>query len=124
MISRDLDLNFTANPLTGDINVKSNDDAIKQALKTLLLLSLYEKPFNSDLGPNIRGFLFENYILNSNKYLEEKIKNIIQKYEPRVKVKQIDVKPDVDSNAISVNVEYFVSGSRTQDLLLTLERTR
>jgi hypothetical protein len=77
MISRDLDLNFTANPLTGDINVKSNDDAIKQALKTLLLLSLYEKPFNSDLGPNIRGFLFENYILNSNKYLEEKIKNII-----------------------------------------------
>jgi predicted component of type VI protein secretion system len=56
--------------------------------------------------------------------LEEKIKNIIQKYEPRVKVKQIDVKPDVDSNAISVNVEYFVSGSRTQDLLLTLERTR
>ena len=63
MISKDIDLNFNINPITGDLNRKKDSEAVKQALRTLLLLGLFEKPFNSDLNANIRGFLFENYLI-------------------------------------------------------------
>ena len=50
MISKDIDLNFNINPITGDLNRKKDSEAVKQALRTLLLLGLFEKPFNSDLN--------------------------------------------------------------------------
>ncbi len=40
----DLDLNFMANPFTGDVSVKTGVDAIKQSMKTILFLQKYEKP--------------------------------------------------------------------------------
>lgn len=124
MLSRDIDLNFRLNPLTGDVSVKTNDDAVKQALKNLILLNIFEKPFNNDLGPNIRNYLFENYLLNSNKFLEDKIKSIIQRYETRVTLKDVRVQVDENNNSINVNIEYFITGSKQQELSLILERTR
>jgi hypothetical protein len=124
MLSKDIDLNFGINPLTGDLNLKKGNAAVNQALKTLLLLGLYEKPFNSDLGPNLRGYLFENYIFNSNKYLEDRIKQIILRYEPRVRIKRIEVKSNEDNNAIDIQIEYYYSGETTESISLSVERTR
>ena len=38
----------------------------------LILLNIFEKPFNNDLGPNIRGYLFENYVIDSERFLQER----------------------------------------------------
>jgi phage baseplate assembly protein W len=124
MLSRDIDLNFTANPLTGDVNTKNNNDAIKQALRTLLLLNLYEKPFNDDLGPDLKSYLFSNYLINSNKYLKDRIKTIIVRYESRVKIKNITVKGNSDNNSIDIYIEYYFTGETVNSLSLTLERAR
>lgn len=124
MLSKDIDLNFTVNPLTGDLNVKKNNDAVKQSLKNLMLLSLYEKPFNPDLGANIRGYLFENYILNSNKYLEDRIRSIILKYEPRIQIKTVNVTPNENNNTLDVFIEYYFSGQSIETFSVNLERTR
>jgi phage baseplate assembly protein W len=124
MLSKDIDLNFTVNPLTGDLNVKKNNDAVKQSLKNLMLLSLYEKPFNPDLGANIRGYLFENYILNSNKYLEDRIRTVIAKYEPRIQIKTVNVTPNENNNTLDVYIEYYFSGQSIETFSVNLERTR
>jgi phage baseplate assembly protein W len=124
MLSKDIDLNFTVNPLTGDLNVKKNNDAVKQSLKNLMLLSLYEKPFNPDLGANIRGYLFENYILNSNKYLEDRIRSVILKYEPRIQIKTVNVTPNENNNTLDVYIEYYFSGQSIETFSVNLERTR
>jgi phage baseplate assembly protein W len=124
MLSKDIDLNFTVNPLTGDLNVKKNNDAVKQSLKNLMLLSLYEKPFNPDLGANIRGYLFENYILNSNKYLEDRIRTVIVKYEPRIQIKTVNVIPNENNNTLDVYIEYYFSGQSIETFSVNLERTR
>jgi phage baseplate assembly protein W len=124
MLSKDIDLNFTVNPLTGDLNVKKNNDAVKQSLKNLMLLSLYEKPFNPDLGANIRGYLFENYILNSNKYLEDRIRTVIVKYEPRIQIKTVNVTPNENNNTLDVYIEYYFSGQSIETFSVNLERTR
>ena len=124
MNAKDIDLNFNINPLTGDLNRKLNSDAVKQSLKTLLLLGLFEKPFNSDLNANIRGFLFENYLLNADKELESNIKRILTKYEPRVTLKSVLVAAAPDQNAIDITIEYYYTGNKEETLSFSLERTR
>ena len=57
---KDLNLNFTKNPATKDVARLFDVQAIKRAVKNIILTNKYEKPFNSDFGCNLRGFLFEN----------------------------------------------------------------
>lgn len=124
MITKDIDLNFNINPLTGDLNKKTDSDAVKQSLRTLLLLGLFEKPFNSDLNANIRGFLFENYLLDADKELQQNIIRIITKYEPRVTLKNVIVAAAPDQNSIDITVEYYFTGNKEEILNFSLERTR
>ena len=56
----DLNLNFTKNPATKDVARLFDVQAIKRAVKNIILTNKYERPFNSDFGCNLRGFLFEN----------------------------------------------------------------
>jgi phage baseplate assembly protein W len=123
MIRKDLDLNFIKNPITGDINVKKNDDAIKQSLKTLLLLGSYEKPFNNNLGPDLNGFIFQNYIIGTEKKIEERIRTTLKQYEPGLNIKNLSVYPN-DKNQIMIDLEYYFTGNIPKNISLTMERTR
>jgi len=124
MISKDIDLNFNINPLTGDLNKKTNVDAIKQSIRTLLLLNLFEKPFNSDINANIRGFLFENYLIGGDKVLEGNIRKILTKYEPRISLKSVIVTGIPDKNSIDITIEYYYTGNKEETLSFSIERTR
>ena len=55
----DLDLNFTAHPVTEDIVAKKDANAIRQSVKNILLTNHYERPFKPNFGANLRGMLFE-----------------------------------------------------------------
>jgi hypothetical protein len=55
----DLDLLFKAHPISGDVTVKTDADAVKRAVKNIVLTNYYERPFKPSLGGNIRGLLFE-----------------------------------------------------------------
>ena len=55
----DFDLNFTAHPVTGDIVLKTDESAIKQSVKNLLLTRNFERPFHSEIGSPIRQLLFD-----------------------------------------------------------------
>lgn len=124
MIAKDIDLNFNINPITGDLNKKTDGDALKQSLRTILLLGLYEKPFNTDLNANIRGFLFENYLIGGDIELKNNIIRIIKKYEPRVSLKNVLVAATPDQNTIDITVEYYFTGNKEETLSFSIERTR
>jgi phage baseplate assembly protein W len=57
---KDLDLNFTIHPVKKDINTHKNEYAIINAVKNLVLTNHYERPFQPEIGSNIRRLLFEN----------------------------------------------------------------
>lgn len=124
-VYKDIDLNFLAHPVTGDISKKIDEEAIKQALRILLLTQNFERPFHSEIGSPWRGLLFEP----SNPLLNNMIKRIVSEtianFEPRVEVIDVDVIDKTDNNEITVSVIFRMIGSSTTFIVpINIERTR
>lgn len=104
----DLDLNFTVHPVKKDINKHKNEIAVTNAIKNLVLISSYEKPFRPEIGSNIRKLLFENMDNITASALKREIELVITNFEPRAILRYVNVKPDFDNNAFGVEVGFTV----------------
>lgn len=124
----DISNDFTKNPVTADISVKRDNDAIKQSLKNLLLLNKFDKPFNPDIDVGLREVLFENFPEPIRKnIISEKVEYIINKYEPRVQLQEVDVLSLEDENTLTIQITYGIANQSnlgSQSLQVNLERNR
>lgn len=121
----DLDLDFDKHPVTGDILKKKDIQAIIGAIKTLLYTNYYERPFQPNIGSNIRRMLFEPLDNISATSIQDEILRVIRDYEPRVKIEGIAVTPDYDRAAYSVDITMFlVSDAEPISVRFFLERVR
>ena len=55
----DIDLNFTRNPITGDVSVRNDKEAVSGSIRNIILTMQGEKKFNPNFGGNVRKLLFE-----------------------------------------------------------------
>lgn len=121
----DLDLNFTIHPVKKDINRWVGERAVINSIKNLILTNHYEKPFNPDVGSNVRALLFENLDIITASSLEREITQTIGTYEPRAKILGITVVPDYDNNAFNVSMQFYITNrNETISIQFQLERTR
>lgn len=122
----DLNLNFVAHPLTGDITKLTNIEAVKRSVRNLINTNFYERPFHPEIGSNVRSVLFEPVSQIIEDILSRHIQDVIENFEPRVELININSKANVDENAYSVTIEFFVrnSPSGVQTVNLFLERLR
>ena len=121
----DLDFNFTAHPVTGDIVRRYDDNAVKQSIQNLLLTRNFERPFHSDIGSPIRQLLFDPPGPMFNVMLKRAIIDVINNYEPRVQILDVRVDDYSDMNSVAVTLEFkIVNTERPQTLDIVLERTR
>lgn len=122
---KDLDMNFTANPATGDVSKVVDVNAVKQSLINLVSTNFNERLFRPKLGTGIRGLLFENVSPQVAIALQKIVEQVITNYEPRVGLDRVDVQPKVDQNSYSVAIYYTVRGvDSPQTLSLNLRRLR
>jgi phage baseplate assembly protein W len=105
---KDLDLNFTIHPIRKDINTHKNEYAIINSVKNLVLTNHYERPFQPEIGSNIRRLLFENVDTVTAAQIEREIVETISNFEPRVQVSKVTVVASPDENGFKVNLEFFV----------------
>lgn len=105
---RDLDLNFQIHPIRKDINVHKNEYAIINSVKNLILTNHYERPFQPELGSNLRKLLFENIDTVVAAQIEREIEETIRNFEPRVQVSKTIAIPTPDENRYKVELEFFV----------------
>ena len=61
---KDISLSFTPHPVTKDLPVLTNERAIVRSVRNLVETIPTERFFESLLGTDIRGSLFENYSRN------------------------------------------------------------
>lgn len=121
----DLDLNFTAHPVTRDIVLRYDENAIRTSLKNLILTSNFERPFHSEIGSPIKRLLFEPATPMLAVVMRRAIVDTVNNFEPRVELLNVDVYVAEDSNAIRVTIEFkIVNTERPLSLDLVLERTR
>lgn len=105
----DVNIAFTRNPNTEDVTKKKNEDAINQALRSLILLGRSEKPFHPEVGGDIHSMLFENVDeVGTETLLQTKIARIIRNNEPRVELQAVNVEFLNDNNAISIEIYYTI----------------
>lgn len=105
---RDLDLNMTAHPVTGDISPLTGEDAIKRSIKNLVLLNFYEVPFSPSIGSDVLNLLFENFSPVIESDISDAIIETITKYEPRVEIEEVNVEADRDGNGMSVSLLFNI----------------
>ena len=107
---KDLSFNFTRNPITSDIVVLKNEEAIKQSVKNLVLTKLRERPFRPEIGTDSTSYLFElNRNTASNELLQQ-IENVLETYESRIVLQRIDVDTDDSLHSYDISIEYLIVG--------------
>ena len=122
---RDLDLSFNIHPVKKDINRYTNEAAVVNSIKNLILTNHYEKPFQPEIGSNVRRLLFENMDTITATTLEKEIEQTIKNYEPRASISRLNVSPDYDNNGFIVYMEFYIA-NRTSPITINffLERIR
>jgi len=122
---KDIDLDFKLNPVTHDIGLKTDVQAVKQSLKNLFMIQRGEKKFQPNYGSGIRGLLFEPVDYLTGSIVEKEIEFMINNYEPRVKVENITVSASPETNEYEIRLDFFVVGVKEPQVYTTiLERLR
>lgn len=121
----DLDINFLANPVTGDIARKYDEAAIKQSVKNLVLTNHYERLFHPEIGSQITALLFEPFSPLMKFTMERAIINTINNYEPRVQLISVEVNLNEDNHTVYVSIVFrIINTERPLVVDITLKRTR
>jgi phage baseplate assembly protein W len=120
----DLDNSFSVHPIYNDVLPLIDLDAVKQSLKNLLLTNTYDRPFQPNIGSNIRELLFENASVLVELELEDKIQRTIALYEPRIRNPIVNVTDESDKNAYRVSIGFEVSYDTNTEIIIYLTRTR
>ena len=123
---KDISLSFNAHPVTNDLTILKNENAIKRSVRNLVQTIPRERFFNPILGTDIRGSLFDFVDFGTASVIEKQIQTTIENFEPRVENLDIEVFPRPDNNEFEVNIYFDIIGQEfpTQAFQFILEATR
>ena len=121
----DLDLDFLPHPTTKDVMKKTGVDSIKRSVRNLILTNYYDRPFQSYIGSGALKLLFDNATPITSNLLNNAIREVINNFEPRVRLEKLNVQFDVDNNGYNVSL-YFVIINQNEPAVINLflERIR
>ena len=124
-IYKDLDLDFGRNTVTNDVNKLTDVEAVKRSVRNLIQTNHFERPFHPEIGGNVRALLFEPVAPLTALNLQRKIEEVLNNFEPRIKLVQIIARPDIDRNRYQVSISFYVIGvSQPITVETFLERLR
>lgn len=123
---KDLSVTFKNHPITNDLVVVKDKAAIVQSISALLLTIKGERPFQPELGCNLRNILFEPLDYTSGAIIRSEIFDVLGRYEPRISVMSVDTTPDFQNNGYEVELTYKIVGRDDDPITVEffLERTR
>ena len=124
-IYSDIDYTFTRKPVTADVALSYDQQAVIRSIRNILLTRRFEKLFNPKFGTNVDALLFENISPITASALENEIATAIRNYEPRAIVQSVVVTAKPDENGYAVSLTFYVeNATQPTTVTLLLERTR
>ena len=123
---KDLSVTFKKHPVSDDLVTVKDKAAIVQAITALLLTRKGERPFQPQLGCGIQNVLFEPLDYGSAGIIKSEIREVLNRYEPRIEIDSIFCIPDELNNGYEVELSYTIIGRDDAPIAVEffLERTR
>ena len=123
---KDISLSFDPHPITKDLPVLKNANAIRRSVRNLVQTIPGERFFNPVLGSQVRRLLFDFIDVATADSIEDEILSTISNFEPRVTNVKVQVEPRPDRNNFDVTIFFDIIGQSlpTQEFSFILEATR
>lgn len=123
---RDISLSFRPHPVTGDLPILRNENAIIRSIRNLVETIPNERFFNSTIGSDVRSSLFDNPIIGTEIRIKDQIESTIRTYENRVEnlLIEVDFLPDLNSIDVTVHFDIIGNDFPQQTINFILEATR
>ena len=124
---KDISLDFeNPHPITNDLKVLKNEDAIRRSIRNIVQTIPTEKFFDSLFGSDVRSSLFNFIDFGTASNIRSQIEIAIDNFEPRVENVNVIVDPNPDENTFEVTVIFDIVGQEfpTQEFAFILESTR
>ena len=123
---KDISMSLEVNPINADIIGVKNDTAIARSIRNLVLTTPGERFFNPDLGSSVNEVLFDVLDDISGSAIRDEIEQTIIRFEPRVKLTDVMVRPNYEMNEFDVTIAYDIIGidALPQQLTFALQPTR
>lgn len=121
----DFHKDLRVSPVSKDIALLKDEDAVKDAIKNLILTDRGERPMQPYLGGSIRDMLFENLTPGTLKLIKDRVTSTIQTYEPRASLIDVLVTGDLDAGTVVVKITFYVRNEQQPiNLDVILQRNR
>ena len=123
---KDISLSFDPHPITKDLQILKNENAIRRSVRNIVETIPTERFFNSILGSEVRSSLFEFVDFGTASVIEKQIIIALDNFEPRIDNVQVQVDPFPDRNSFDVTVLFDIIGQEfpTQEFSFLIEATR
>ena len=123
---KDISLSFTPHPVTKDLTILKNENAIKKSVRNLVQTIPTERFFNSAIGSEVRDSLFEFVDFGTASVIQNQIQITLENFEPRIDNVAVEVQPKPDTYEFEVTVFFTIVGqdNPTQEFTFMLEATR
>tara|TARA_B000000557_G_scaffold111942_1_gene90833 strand:+ start:22 stop:423 length:402 start_codon:yes stop_codon:yes gene_type:complete len=123
---KDISLSFDPHPITKDLPVIKNADAIRRSVRNLVQTIPGERFFNPLLGSSVYDSMFDLADFGTSTLIESEILTTIGNFEPRVENVRVRVDPRYDQNNFDVTIFFDVVGQElpSQEFSFILEATR
>ena len=123
---KDISMTFGKNPITNDLLAIKDANAISRSVQNIILTTPGERFFQPSFGTDIQRSLFNNMDALTASSIEGQIKNSLENYEPRVKIRKLEVNPNFESNTFDTTITYDIIGADVppQQLQFALQSAR
>ncbi len=123
VVYSDFLINFERHPINKDLVRVVNEDAVKRAMKNIVMTNRGEVPYQPARGGNIRRYLFEQMTPQTAQDIKDDMWTALSNEEPRINLQSVKVVPNYGEQHYTVVVTYtLLNESTSKTVKLTLER--
>lgn len=115
----DLNLLFSSHPVTADVTKKVDEEAVKASIRNLISTRNFERPFHPEIGCQVYALLFENFSPVVKQVMKKTIFDVVKKFEPRAILLDVNIRDNIDSNELKVDIYFRILNSDKPILLST-----
>ena len=101
---KDISLSFEPHPVTKDLTILKNENAIKRSIRNLVTTIPTERFFQPIIGSGVRESLFDFVDFGTASVIQKEIETVIENFEPRVENVDVEAIARPDDNEFEVKV--------------------